>query len=262
VGRHSINDYHAEDRILTVPEVFMYSSNIGSAMMGQAVGTENFKNFLADLGLTSRQEFEILETAGPQVPNPWREINTLTASFGHGIAVTPLQLTTAVASIANGGLLIKPKLVLNQAQKPETLSPEVRVVSQSTAHKMRQLMRLVVTEGTGKSADVPGYNVGGKTGTAEKTGARGGYDKGRLMSSFIGVFPIDNPQYAVYVALDEPKGNKESYGYATGGWVAAPAVSKVITSMVSILGIEPHDVPKDQDLGSSLKVYISDTGHD
>jgi cell division protein FtsI (penicillin-binding protein 3) len=262
-GRFTINDYHAEDRVLTVPEVFMYSSNIGAAMMGEAVGTENLKNFYADLGLTSKLEFEISEIGTPQVPEPWRDINTLTASYGHGIATTPLQLTAAVSSIMNGGLLVKPRLVLQEegAKMPEE-NPEIRVVSPQTAHRMRQLMRLVVTDGTATKADVPGFRVGGKTGTAEKIKAGGGYDHGRLMSSFIGVFPVDDPQYAVYIALDEPKGTKASYGYATGGWTAAPAVARVIASMATILGLQPKPLSAEQELGASLKIYISAKGHD
>mgnify|MGYP002625562053 CR=1 FL=1 len=118
---------------------------------------------------------------------------------------------------------------------------------------MRQLMRLVVTDGTGKQADVPGYRVGGKTGTAEKPGERG-YDSSRLISSFIGFFPMEAPRYAVFIMVDEPKGTKESFGYATGGWVAAPAVGRVIGNMAALLGIEPdYDT---EDLSASLKRYV------
>lgn len=241
VGRFKIRDYHAEDRILTLPEVFIHSSNIGSALMGQEVGTDYIKNFYADLGLLDTPEFEIKEMGKPLVPKPWREINTLTASYGHGIAVSPLQLVKATASIMNGGVLVNPTLIKNPSKiNPEKAKnePEFRIVSPQTSHRMRQLMRLVVTEGTGGNADVTGYLVGGKTGTAEKPG-RGGYDRDKLISSFLGVFPMDNPRYAVFVMVDEPKGTKETYGYATGGWVGAPAVGKIVAGMASIMGLPP-----------------------
>ena len=255
-GRFTINDYHGEDRVLTVPEVFMYSSNIGTAMMGEAVGTTALKGFLEDIGLLTPLEFEVMEITSPIVPNPWRDINTLTASYGHGVATTPMQLTTAVASIMNGGILVKPKLVIDAAATTPPKSDEIRIVSPQTAHRMRQLMRLVVTDGTGSNADVPGYRVGGKTGTAEQPGG-GGYDRKRLISSFIGVFPMDAPRYAVFVMVDQPKGNKASFGYATGGWTSAPAVARVIGSMASIMGLQPKDLPREQELSESLKQYVS-----
>ncbi|MEM7651185.1 MAG: penicillin-binding protein 2 [Pseudomonadota bacterium] len=255
-GRFTINDYHAEDRILTVPEVFMYSSNIGSALMGQAIGTENMRDFYKDLGLLSALDFEVREVGRPMVPSPWREVNTLTASYGHGLATTPLQLITAVSSIVNGGYLVQPSLVM-QEDTAQSTTEETRVVSAKTAQRMRQLLRLVVTDGTGKNADVKGYRVGGKTGTAEKI-VDGRYDNDKKISSFIGVFPMDAPRYAVFVMVDEPKGQKWSYGYATGGWVAAPAVSRVVASMGSILGLPPaqENAPENR-FGESLKRYVS-----
>lgn len=242
IGRFKISDYHAEGRELSVPEVFMYSSNIGSAMMGQAVGTQALRDFYSDLGLLDPLDFEIKEVGHPIVPHPWREINTLTASYGHGVATTAMQLTAAVASIVNGGYAVKPHLVKGDYDPNAT---RVRVVSEDTSNKMRQLMRLVVTDGTGGKADVSGYVVGGKTGTAEKPGGRKGYDHKRLISSFVGVFPMDHPKYAVFIAIDEPKGNKASFGYATAGWVAAPAVARVVASMASILGMEPVSDQRD-----------------
>ena len=256
-GRFTINDYHAQKRVMTLPEVFMYSSNIGTAMMGEAVGTEALRNFYTDLGLLTPLDFEIREVARPLVPEPWRDINTLTASYGHGVATTPLQLVAGVSSIVNGGYLVKPKYVLPET--PENNVKDVRIVSEKTAHRMRQLLRLVVTEGTGGSADVPGYKVGGKTGTAEKS-INGRYDRKKLISSFVGVFPSDAPRYAVFVMVDEPKGNKKSWGYATAGWVAAPAVARTIASIASILGIPPQIETADNAFGDGLKQYISAEG--
>lgn len=256
-GRFEINDYHAEKRFLTLPEVFIHSSNIGAAMMGREVGTDRLQAFYADLGLLDAPSGTgINEIGAPLVPNPWRDINTLTASYGHGIAVSPLQLVTAVASIVNGGISVKPSFILDREEHKNAVKPsEVRIVSPQTAHRMRQLMRLTVTDGTGVNADVPGYRVGGKTGTAEKPGHNGkGYDRKRLLSSFLAVFPMEAPRYAVYIMVDEPEGNKASYGYATGGWVAAPAAGRVIASMASILGISPrYDT---EDLAAGLRRYV------
>jgi cell division protein FtsI (penicillin-binding protein 3) len=234
----------------------MYSSNIGSALMGQAVGTQELKKFYTDLGLLDPLDFEIREVARPLVPDPWREINTLTASYGHGLSTTPLQLVTAVSSIVNGGYRVNPVLVMNE-ETEENRAEEPRVVSAKTAQKMRQLLRLVVTDGTAKKAEVKGLRVGGKTGTAEKI-VNGKYDNKKKISSFVGVFPMDAPRYAVFVMVDEPKGQKHTWNYATGGWVAAPAVARVMASMASILGIPPvpENAPENH-FGESLKQFVS-----
>ena len=254
--RRVIRDFHPEARSLTLPEVFMHSSNIGTALMGERVGTESLKNLYKDLGLMTTQEFDIEERGRPLMPNPWKEINTLTASYGHGIAVTPLQLTAAVGSIVNGGTLVKPQLVKSEGkQKPQR---QTRVISKDTSLKMRQLLRLVVTDGTARKADVKGYEVGGKTGTAEKN-INGRYMGDKRISSFIGAFPMNDPEYAVFVMVDEPKPNKNSYGYATAGWVAAPAVGNVIAGMAPLLGMRPqnHD---GINIAEPLKVYLKQTG--
>lgn len=256
-GRFTINDYHAEDRILTVPEVFMYSSNIGSAMMGQAVGPERLKQFYDDLGLLAPMDLEIAEIARPLVPKPWGEVSTMTASYGHGLATTPLQVAAAVATVVNGGYVVSPTLVRSVAQPSSPNQKEIRIISEESSRKVRQLMELTVIEGTGKSAAVPGYRVGGKTGTAEKSVA-GGYDRKKLISSFVAAFPVDDPQYIVLVAVDEPKGNKESYGYATGGWVAAPAVARIIKSMAAVLNIPARHRP--DHYVSPLKQYVAVKG--
>jgi len=262
-GRFVINDYHAQDRMLTIPEVFMYSSNIGAALMGQAVGAKMLKGFYTDLGLLTPLDFEVREVAPPMVPNPWREINTLTASYGHGLATTPLQLVSAVSSIVNGGYLVKPRLVLGEdaqkdgAVKKATLPQAVRVVSPKTAERMRELFRLVVTDGTGSKADLKGYRIGGKTGTADKP-VNGRYDGDKKISSFVGAFPMDAPRYAIFIMVDEPKGTKATYGYATGGWVAAPPVERVVASMASILGLPPApDLAPENNFGADLKQYVS-----
>ena len=252
IGGFTINDYHAQKRVMTIPEVFMHSSNIGTAMMAQAIGGDNLRKFYSDLGLLEPMEFGIREVARPQVPNPWREISTMTASYGHGVTTTPLQLVAGVSSVINGGTLVKPKLVLSD--EPDN-APEIRILSEKNSHKMRQLLRIVVSEGTGSKAAVNGYKVGGKTGTAEKI-VNGRYDNKKKISSFVGVFPMDAPKYAVYIMVDEPIGNKRTWGYATGGWVAAPAVARTIAAIAAIEGIAP-EYEGGQDFASSLKQYIS-----
>lgn len=259
IGRFTISDYHAQNRVLSVPEVFMYSSNIGAALMGQALGNEGLEEFYRDLGLLEPMDLGLREIGKPQVPAPWRDINTLTAAFGHGLSTTPLQAMAAVASIVNGGTRVKPQLVL-QERAPEH---GMRVVSEETSHAMRELMRLVVTNGTGEKADVAGYELGGKTGTAEKA-VNGRYDKNALISSFVGVFPVSDPQYLVFIMVDEPKGNKQSYGFATAGWVAAPAVARTVEAMTAVLGMPPViPVGKTDNFTENLRQYISTGGgHD
>ncbi len=267
IGRFTISDYHAENRVMSVPEVFMHSSNIGSALMGRLVGTQALKNFYDDLGLLRPVDFEIKEVGRPLMPQPWKELNTLTAAYGHGVATTPLQMASAVATIMNDGFQVKPHLVMQDEANEEATAENpvgghVRILSEQTSHNMRRLMRLVVTDGTGGNADVPGYDIGGKTGTAEKIGPDGRYQKKKLISSFVGAFPISDPRYIVMVTIDEPVGNKKSYGYATAGWVAAPAVGRVVSSMAAILGMEPDKKPADQDPAAPLKHYIAAKGEE
>lgn len=256
VGRFTINDYHAQKRILTVPEVFMHSSNIGSAMMGEKVGGDALRAFYKDLGLLDPLMFDIKEVGRPLLPKPWRHVNTLTAAYGHGLATTPLQMSAAVASVVNGGLFVQPTIEKRSGDEGYFRS-DVRVISETTSENIRKLLRLTVTEGTGKNADVKGYRVGGKTGTAEKS-VNGRYDRSLLISSFVGAFPIDDPRYVVMVMVDEPKGQKHSYGYATAGWVAAPAVSRIVTSMASVLGMPADQHNLDQDISDELLPYIYD----
>ncbi len=262
IGRFTINDYHAENRILTLPEVFIYSSNIGTGLMAQAIGNESLKNIYNDLGLLTPLSTEVKEIGRPMVPEPWGDVHTITASYGHGLATTPLQMTAAISTVLNGGISVKPRFTkMDQDIRAATeinTKLQSRVLSEKTAHRMRQLLRLNVTVGTGKKADAPGYIVGGKTGTAEKMASRGGYDKKKLMSSFVGAFPMNDPEYVIYVVIDEPKGNKASWGYATGGWVAAPVVGNVIKSMVAVLGIPPFAKNDEPDLSESLKIYVAE----
>ncbi|HRK97152.1 MAG TPA: penicillin-binding protein 2 [Alphaproteobacteria bacterium] len=253
IAGHTIHDYHPEKRPLSVPEIFMVSSNIGTAHMAQDIGTDGLKDFFSDLGLMTKLPFEIDEVGSPILPSPWREVNTLTASYGHGIAVSPLQLITAASSIVNGGIKIRPHLV---KQDKEEIS-STRVISQQTSLKMRQLMRLVVSHGTARKAEVAGYEIGGKTGTAEKN-VHGRYDKDRRIATFVGAFPINDPKYAVLVMIDEPHPNKSSYGFATAGWVAAPAIARIVSAVGSLTGMKPDSDAVD--ISDSLMQFVSEKG--
>ncbi len=236
VARFTINDTHPENHPISVADILKVSSNIGSAKMALDYGTETQRAYLGRLGLLKPVSLELPETGSPLVPSPWREINTMTISYGHGIAVTPVHMVSAVASLVNGGIH-RPATLL--AQEPGSLPPGERVLKTKTSEQMRQLMRLVVEDGTGGKADVPGYFVGGKTGTAEKLGAHGGYKKKSLLSSFIAAFPTTNPRYLVLAMIDEPQGTKETYGFATAGWNAAPTAGRVIAQIGPLLGVEP-----------------------
>jgi cell division protein FtsI (penicillin-binding protein 3) len=257
VGWYKIDDYHAQKRILTVPEVFMYSSNIGSALMGKTVGGKALQAFYKDLGLIDTPKFDIKEVGRPITPkSPWREDSTMTASYGHGLSTSPLQMSAAVASIVNGGIAVQPTLLIEDEQK-RRMKSEVRVVSEKVSEDMRRLLRLVVTQGTGKNADVPGISIGGKTGTAEKS-INGRYSRDKIISSFVSVFPIDDPRYVVMVMVDEPHGTKKSFGYATAGWVAAPTVARIAQSMASILGLPADQYDPSSDISLELLPYIHD----
>ncbi len=238
IARFSITDYHAKNRWLSVPEILIYSSNIGAAKMALDVGTKAQQTYLGRLGLLRPSPVELPEVGHPLLPATWREINTVTISYGHGISVTPVQLANAIATTVNGGMY-RPATLLKQ-DVPEGIQGN-RVFSSDTSAKMRGLMRLVVSRGTGKNAEkeAGGYLIGGKTGTAEKAKA-GGYSDKANIASFVGAFPIHAPRYVVCVVVDEPKGIKESFGYATGGWVAAPAVGTIVQRTAGIMGIAPE----------------------
>ncbi|MDO9502800.1 penicillin-binding protein 2, partial [Falsiroseomonas sp.] len=238
-GRFTINDYRGKNRWLALPEILAYSSNLASAHMAAAVGPQRHRDFMVRMGMGSRLGVELPEVALPLIPraNAWRDINTLTIGFGHGISVSPLHVVTGVAAVANGGILRQPTLM---AQPPGTAAEGTRVISEGTSATMRRLMRLVVTEGSGRSADVPGYFVGGKTGTAQKIGPNGRYLQNKRIAAFVGAFPMQAPRYAVYVMVDEPKPNARSHGFATAGWVAAPAAGEIVRRVAPILGMAPE----------------------
>lgn len=244
VARFTINDSHPENRWLSVPEIIVHSSNIGAAKMARDVGTERQRAFLDRLGLLDPSPIELPEVGAPLEPSPWREINTMTIGFGHGVAVTPVQMVNAIAALVNGGVY-RPATLLRR--QDADAAPGQRVIQPRTSEAVRHLMRLVVEKGTGRKAEVPGYLVGGKTGTAEKLGADGRYRRKALVTSFVAAFPVDAPRYVLLVMLDEPKGTKATFGWATAGWNAAPTAGRVIARTGPLLGLAPRPLPQPQE---------------
>ena len=233
VSRHLIRDHRPENRWLTVPEILVHSSNIGAARLAVDVGAERQRAFLDALGMFERMPVESSERGWPIVPRRWSKHTTMTVGFGHGLAVTPLHLIASYAALANGGIAVTPTLL---KREPEARPAQRRVMSTETSAVMRMLLYAVVAEGTGKKAAVPGYLVGGKTGTAEKA-VGGRYKRDSMITNFVGVFPIDRPRYAVLTLMDEPKGTEETFGFATAGWTAAPVAGKVIERIAPFLGV-------------------------
>lgn len=245
-GRFRISDYHAENRVLTLPEVFLFSSNIGTAKMALSLGVDAHKAFLAKTGQLDRLRTELPESAMPIVPKRWGEVNTATIAFGHGLAVAPLQAVMAVNALVNGGTLIPPTFL--KRSREEALAAGTPVISPKTSAQMRYLLRLNAEKGSAKKVNVPGFYAGGKTGTAEKV-INGRYSKTKLLTTFTGIFPMDNPQYLVLVMLDEPQAVEGTYGYATAGWNAAPTTGKIISRIGPMLGIMPRtDAPPAESL--------------
>jgi cell division protein FtsI (penicillin-binding protein 3) len=237
IGRFTIGDYHGKHRVLSLPEVLMYSSNIGAARMAMDVGAQRQRDFLARVGLLKPPTIEIAEVATPHYPAKWREVNVMTIAFGHGISVTPIGFATAAAALVNGGVLHQATLL----KLPPGYAPQGRqVLSAKTSERMRKLLRLVVEHGTGTMAAAPGYIVGGKTGTADKVQGKH-YAERKLLSSFLGVFPMNDPKYLLFTMVDEPHPNKQSHGYATAGWTVAPATSRIVQRIAPLLGVQPVD---------------------
>jgi cell division protein FtsI (penicillin-binding protein 3) len=242
IGRFTIRDFHAKSRWLTVPEVFEYSSNIATSKMALKVGATRQQAYLKSFGMFDRLSTELPESAKPLVPPRWPDITAATVSFGHGLAVTPMHLAAATAAIVNGGVYAPPTFY--PRTEAEMMAIGRRVLGPDASANMRELMYLNATKGSGKRARVPGYNVGGKTGTAEKA-AKGGYDTSRRLNTFVAAFPIDNPEYVVLVMLDEPK-PEEGKHEATAGLNAAPTVGNIIARIGPMLAVTPRFEPDDK----------------
>ena len=241
-GKFEIHDFHAQRRVLTVPEIFTYSSNIGTARMALSLGVEYHKAFLKKLGQLDRLRTELPESAEPLVPKRWGELNTVTIAFGHGLSVAPLQAVMGISALVNGGKLIPPTFLKRDQAEADRLAK--RVIKPETAEKMRYLMRLNVEKGTATRANVMGYYVGGKTGTSDKV-VGGRYSKTKVLTSFTAILPADKPRYLLLIMLDEPQGLPETHGFTTSGWNAVPVGAKVIERVAPLLDIRPRfDLPK------------------
>jgi cell division protein FtsI (penicillin-binding protein 3) len=232
----TIDDFHAKRRVLSLPEVFIYSSNIGAAKMALDMGIDRHRDFLRKLGLLNRVTTELGESAEPIIPEHWQKLNSMTIAFGHGLSVTPLQLATAALPIVNGGIAVTPTFLPRSRQ--DGMNQGHRVLRPETSATMLKLMRLNVLKGTGKHAEVEGYRIGGKTGTAEKVVGRH-YSTSALLTSFLAAFPTDAPEYLVLVMLDEPQRVAESDNQATAGVNSAPTAGRIIARIAPILGVAP-----------------------
>lgn len=238
IGRQTIRDFHGKGRVLTLPEVFIYSSNIGSAKEADVVGIEGHREFLHRMGLLDRMVTELPEVARPMEPKVWKKVHSITIAFGHGMATTPLQTAVGAAALMNGGRLMPPTFLPRTIEEANKIAKQV--VSEKTSEDMRYLYRLNAEKGSGGSgnrATVPGYRVGGKTGTAEKV-VNGRYSKDVRFNAFVAAFPIDKPEYVVLTIVDEPKAEAGKIG-ATAGFNAAPMVQEIIRRSASFLGVQP-----------------------
>ena len=238
VSSRTIRDFHPLNYAINIPEVIVHSSNIGSAKIAEKFGSETQLKYLRKLGFMNKMNLQIPEVGTPQVLMDRKLLSTMTISYGHGIAITPLHLASSTATLVNNGIKVNPTLFVSKTREKHT-----RVFSKSTSNKIKSIMRLVVKSkyGTAKKAEAKGYLIGGKTGTAEKLSKTGGYLKKQNIVAFTSAFPINNPQFIITVMIDNPKGQKFSYGYRTAGWVVAPVVKRLVTRIAPILNIKPQN---------------------
>ncbi|MEZ5897539.1 MAG: penicillin-binding protein 2 [Parvularculaceae bacterium] len=241
VADRVIRDFHGENRVLTLPEVVQYSSNIGAARIAADLGPEKQKAALKALGLLDALPIELAENRSPDLPWQWGPVESATISYGHGISVTPLHLLAAVSGVVNGGVYRTPTFLRARARDDARDDAKIdgrRVFAAETSAAMRRIMREVITSGTASYAEVPGYFPIGKTATADKP-SNGGYNRNSRISTFVGAFPGYAPRYAVLITFDEPQAVEGTFGYATAGWNAAPVFAAVASRLAPILGVMP-----------------------
>lgn len=236
-GRFTIDDFHGKHRVLTLPEVYKYSSNIGTIRIMQQMGKDDFRAFLTKLGFDTRAQIELPEMRDPTVPEKFSDIVAATSSFGHGLSISPLHMLRAVAAFVNDGNMVPPTLLKRSEAEAKALYEPV--VSQRTSTYMRYLMRLNALEGSGTRMNkaAAGYRAGGKTGTAEKV-VDGKYSSNKVLNVFTSAFPLDNPRYAIIILVDEPKRENEQSGH-TAGWNAGEVTGRVVAQIAPMLGISP-----------------------
>ena len=248
-GKVTVHDTHPFGRACSVAEIMMESSNIGTAQIALQVGAARQRAFLTKMGFMAPVAIELRERGRTLTPaNDWGEIATMTVGYGHGIAVTPLHLATGYATLFNGGVY-HPATIL-KVDKNHPVGPAHRVFTEETSYKSRSLLRLVVMKGTGKNADAPGYRIGGKTGTAEKI-VGGHYTSASVVTTFAGVFPMEEPRYVIIAMLDDPKPTPKTYGFHTAGWNVAPLVGRTVSRIAPMLGVRP-DMHRDANMSEVL----------
>ena len=235
-GRFTIHDFHATHRILTVPEVFIHSSNIGTARMVMMVGVDGHKAFLRRMGQLTRLQTELPETAAPQIPARWGELNSMTIAFGQGLNVTPLQAMMAVGALANGGTMIKPTFLKRDA--PDARDEANRVIRPDVSEELRYLMRANATLGSAKKIDIPGYFAGGKTGTADRL-IHGHYSSDRVNTTFMSIVPADKPKYLFFVMMEDPQAAEGTYGFHTAAWNSGDVCGKIMERVAPLLNLPP-----------------------
>ena len=246
---HVVHDTHPFGRACSVAEIMKESSNIGTAQIADQVGATRQQAFLKKMGFLDPVRVELRERGRTLTPGSrWGPFETMTVGFGHGIAVTPLHLATGYATLFNGGIYHPATLLKVDRNHP--VPRGIRVFSEDTSYKMRALIRLVVTQGTGRKADAPGYRVGGKTGTAEKL-LNGHYTSSAVVTSFAGVFPMDEPRYVMVMMLDDPKPTAETYGFHTAAWNIGPAFGVAVSRIAPMLGVHP-DKNREPDMSQVL----------
>jgi cell division protein FtsI (penicillin-binding protein 3) len=252
---HVVHDTHPYGRQCTVAEIMKESSNIGTAQIADQLGANRQKAFLKKMGFLDPVQVELKERGRTLTPGSrWGPFETMTVGFGHGIAVTPLHLATGYATLFNGGVYHPATLL--KIDRGHQVPRGIRVFSEDTSFKMRSLLRLVVTQGTGRKADAPGYRVGGKTGTAEKL-LNGHYTSSAVVTSFAGVFPMDEPRYVMVMMLDDPKATAETYGFHTAAWNIGPAFGVAVSRIAPMLGVHP-DKTREPDMSLVLP-FVHDT---
>lgn len=237
MGRHKITDYRVPAKWLTVGETLIHSSNIASAQMALKVGKELQIKFFKNLGLFDKiANLEIYEKGRPIYRSEkfWQDHTVATTAYGYGISVTPIHIITAFSAVMNGGIYTPPTL-LKDGNKRDTR----RIISKQTSNDMRKLLRDVVIYGSAKNANIDGYDVAGKTGTANKI-VDGRYIKGKNVTSFVSTFPYTDPKYAVMVIIDDPKPIKETFGFVTSGWNACPTGGNIIKRIAPQLNVQPN----------------------
>jgi cell division protein FtsI (penicillin-binding protein 3) len=238
-GRFAIHDFHAQNRALTVSEVFTYSSNVGTARTALMVGVEGHKAFLRKVGQLDRMRTELPESAEPIVPRNWGDLNTMTIAFGHGLAVAPLQAMMAVGALVNGGQLIKPTFLMRTEAEARSNAPAI--IRPETSEAMRYLMRLNAEVGSARTINVRGYFPGGKTGTANKV-VNGRYSNDRVFTTFTAILPADKPKYLFLTVYDEPQGVPETGGARTAAYNAGATTGRIIERVTPILGLPPRSI--------------------